>query len=435
MLSVGTSTVRTCAGITRREVLQVGGLSALGLSLPTLYGSEARASQSPSVNRKSEISCIFLWLDGGPSQFETFDPKPGAKDDIRGPYGALSTSVPGLQISELMPQMAPLMDQCALIRSMTHSFDSHSPHIMMTGFRDKTTSHGAVVTNLKPSDGDMPPYVHLGSRLVVGGGNLGAGYDPVEVRDPTGNKLELPQFSLSANIKAERFAQRRELLAAIDRMRADAHTSAGARKLDGFYQRAINMLTSETVRQAFDLSREAPRLRDRYGANFFGQSCLMARRLVEAGTRFVQIKWYEGPAWDAWDTHGADLAGLVRLEQHLCPRLDQGLSALITDLRQRGLLDTTLVVACGEFGRTPKINKLGGRDHWPPCQSVFLAGGGVPGGTVVGQSDPDGAYPVDRAVSPLEFAATLYKLLGIDLNLDPRVRPYLGSAAAVPELA
>jgi uncharacterized protein (DUF1501 family) len=204
--------------------------------------------------------------------------------------------------------------------------------------------------------------------------------------------------------------------------------------MDTFYRRAIDMLTSTRVRDAFDLSKEPDGLRNRYGANFFGQSCLMARRLVEAGTRFVQIKWYDGIAFDAWDVHGADLAGLVRMEQQLCPRFDQALSALLEDLKQHGLLGSTLVVVTGEFGRTPRVNAFGGRDHWPHCFSVLLAGGGVRGGTVVGASDLTGAYPADRPVRPPDLAATLYRLLGIDTNTDPRVRPFIRDGAPVAEL-
>jgi hypothetical protein len=439
MLKCGQTMVRNCAGLTRRELLQVGGLSVLGITLADALRARDPQPQAQPLRRlgrhkKRDPSCIVLWLDGGPSQFETFDPKPAATDDVRGPYGVIKTSVNGVHFSELMPQMAQQMHRCALIRSLTHRIDAHAPIPMLTGLPGTTTSHGAVLTRLKGHTGDMPPYVHLGSRLGVGGGSLGSAYDPVVVADPTGNKVELPQFSLRADISADRFRQRRELLGAIDRMRRRAHSSKAVDQLDIFYQRAVDMLTSPRVREAFDLTREKESLRDRYGANFFGQSCLLARRLVEAGTRFVQIKWYDGIAFDAWDVHGADLAGLVRMEQHLCPRLDQGFSALLDDLHQRGLLDSTLVVALGEFGRTPKVNRFGGRDHWPYCFSVLLAGGGVPGGTVVGASDRDGAHPAHRPVSPAEFAATLYRLLGIDTNTDPRIRPFIGPAQPVGEL-
>jgi hypothetical protein len=427
MLKLGDVTARNCSGVSRRELLRVGGLGLLGLALPDWL----RAAEG---GKRRDASCIFLWLDGGPSHFETFDPKPNTPDTVRGPYGAVRTKVPGVHFSELVPQLAARMDRCALIRSMTHGVDSHAPVPMLTGFNGTSTSYGAVVTRLKGAAGEMPPYVHLGSKLAVGGGTLGAAFDPVQVQDPSGKKVDLPQFSLSSHVSADRFRDRRGLLAAVDQTRAGLHESRAVEKMDSCYQRAIDILTSAKVREAFDLSREKDALRDRYGANFFGQSCLLARRLVEAGTRFVQVKWYEGPAFDGWDVHGADLAGLARMEQALCPRLDLGLSALLDDLRDRGLLDSTLVVVTGEFGRTPKVNQYGGRDHWPHCFSVLLAGGGVPGGVVVGASDREGAYPANSPVRPPDLAATLYRLMGIDTNLDPRVRPFIGSGAPVAGL-
>jgi hypothetical protein len=427
MLTIGHASMRTCQGLSRRELLRVGGAGLAGM---TLAGALCARENSKSARR--DVSCIVLWLDGGPSHFETFDPKPLAPDTIRGPYGAIPTKVPGTHISELLPQTAGLLNKCAIIRSMTHGNGSHSPIPMLTAFDNETTSYGAVVAKLAGFEQAMPPYVHIGSRLPIGGGSLGAPYNPLEVRDPAGKKIELPQFSLSADISSDRFLDRRQLLAAVDQMRARA--DAGLTKLDRFHQLAVDILTSPTVREAFDLSKEKETLRDRYGASFFGQSCLMARRLVEAGTRFVQIKWYEGPAWDAWDVHGADLGGMERMEHHLCPRLDQGFTALIEDLDQRGLLDTTLVIAVGEFGRTPQINKYGARDHWPACFSALLAGGGIPGGTVVGASDKHGAQPASRPVSPPQFAATLYRLMGFNLTTDPRMRPFVKDAAPVGEL-
>ncbi len=431
MLKIGEGVVRNCAGVTRRELLHVGGIGVLGLSLADWLRARAAA---PGPERRAGAACIFLWLDGGPSQFETFDPKPSAPDTVRGPYGAVPTRVPSVHFSELLPMLAGRMDRCAVIRSMAHTTDAHAPVPVMTAFNRSTTSHGAVVTRLLGHAGDMPPYVHLGSRLGVGGGSLGPACDPVVVADPSGKKVDLPQFALSAHVSADRFRQRHELLAAVDRLRARAHASPPVEKMDACYQRAVDMLTSAKVREAFDLAREKESLRDRYGANFFGQSCLLARRLVEAGTRFVQVKWYDGPAFDGWDVHGADLAGLARMEQHLCPRLDQGLSALLDDLDQRGLLSTTLVVAVGEFGRTPRVNQYGGRDHWPRCFSALLAGCGVPGGAVVGASDREGAYPTNSPVGPPEFAATIYRLMGINTNLDPRVRPFIGTASPVADL-
>lgn len=421
MLTIGQALSRTCQGLTRREMLAVGAVPLLGLHLG-----------ASSTGR--ETSCILLWMDGGPSQFETFDPKPDAADNVRGPYGAIRSSVPGVQVCELMPMIAERLHRCALVRSMTHNIDAHFPAPMMTAFGTSRTTHGAVLARLKGPMAGMPAYVHLGSNLSVGGGVLGSAFDPVAVRDPTGAKLEMPQFGLRADVSAERFRDRSSLLAAVDRTRARANATGAMDKMDHAQRRAAEMLTSPKVRNAFDLGKEKETTRDRYGANFFGQSCLMARRLVEAGTRFVQVKWYDGPAFDAWDVHGADLGGMVRMEECLCPRFDQGFSALLDDLHARGLLETTLVIAFGEFGRTPRLNRFGARDHWPSTQSVLMAGGGVPGGTVVGASDREGAYPVHTPVSPPDLAATVYRLMGIDTNTDPRVRPFIGTGAPVASL-
>lgn len=440
MLAVGQAKVRNCQGITRRELLQVGGIGALGLTLAGGLQAQLAAAKPGSSSGKSaakETSCIFLWLDGGPSHFETFDPKPDAPDGIRGPYGTISTRTPGVFFSELVPLTARWMHRCTLIRSLNHRDGSHSAIPMLSGLSGETTSYGAVVAKIKGFSGNMPPYVHMGSGLAVGGGRLGAAYDPVKVDDPSGKKVQLPGFSLLAPLTADRLQDRHSLLSSLDRARAQLEQDPNVVKSDEFHRRAVDILSSDQVQKAFDLSREPEKLRDRYGANFFGQSCLMARRLVEAGTRFVQIKWYDGPAWDGWDVHGADLGGMVRMEQHLCPRFDQGFTALLADLEERGLLESTVVVAVGEFGRTPQINKYGARDHWPNCFSAILAGGGLPGGAVIGASDKQGAAPADRPVSPAEFAATLYHRLGIPtttVGADPRVRPFTGGALPISEL-
>jgi hypothetical protein len=429
MFNIGTTTVRNCSGVSRREMLKVGGLSLAGLTLADFF----RSSQASPGSERREAACIFLWLDGGPSHFETFDPKPDTPDTIRGPYGAMQTNVPGMQICELLPRLAQHMDKCVLVRSMSHNVDSHSPVPMLTGAVGDNTSYGAVISRIQGYRGNMPPYVHVGSRLGVGGGRLGAPFFPVEIADPTGTRVQLPQFALSADIHADRFNQRRELLTAVERFRQTTHANEAIERMDQSYQRAVDILTSTQVRDAFDLSREPEALRDRYGANLFGQSCLLARRLVQAGSRFIEVKWYDGPAWDAWDVHGADLGGMVRMEQHLCPRLDQGLSALLQDLHERRMLQSTLIVVGGEFGRTPRLNRSGARDHFPYCFTYLLAGGGLQGGRVVGASDRTGSRPAHTPVSPAQFAATLYRLVGIDTT-DPRMRPFLREALPVPEI-
>lgn len=437
MMTVGRVRSRNCQGVTRRELLQVGGLSLLGLSLADqLRAEDVQKAAQPTEKLPAQTSCIFIFLEGGPSQLETFDPKPNAIDDVRGPYGNIATNVPGIQVCELLPLLAQRMDRYAVIRSLTGFTGGHMARPALTGAVESLTTYGAVVTKLQDHSGAMPPYVHLGGKIFntpgIGGGVFGSAYDPVEILDPLGKQLQLPNFSLTADVSAARFGQRQELLGAIDQLRADTETSPSLERLGKFYQRAVNMLTSNRVRDAFDLSLEPVKLRNQYGSNFFGQSLLMARRLVEAGTRFVQVKWYD---WDgAWDIHGYNSTGIERMEEELCPRFDQGLSALLDDLQQRGMLDSTLVVAVGEMGRTPKINKWGGRDHWGACLFALLAGGGIPGGTIVGQSDAKAAYPATDPVQPAEFAATLYRRLGININTDPRVRPFLGTASPVSVL-
>jgi hypothetical protein len=423
MLLIGHGASRNCQGVTRREILQVGGLGVLGLSLAGWLGAAAK--------RRTETSCIFIFLEGGPSQLETFDPKPNAAADVRGPFGPIATSVPGVQVCELLPEVAKRMHRCALIRSLTGFTGAHTARPALTGGIDMLTTYGAVVTKLKGQLGEMPPYVHVGGKLFnspgIGGGVLGPSCDPIEVPDPTGKRVSLPQFALPADIPASRFHDRRALLASIDRLRS--RTSATAEKMDSFHRRAADMLTSAKVREAFDLGKEKDSTREKFGANFFGQSLIMARRLIEAGTRFVQVKWYD---WDgAWDIHGFNSTGVERMEEELCPRFDQGLSALLDDLHERGLLSSTLVVVMGEMGRTPRINKWAGRDHWGPSLFALLAGGGVPAGVVVGSTDDKAGAPASDPVQPGELAATIYKLLGIDTNTDPRVRPFIGASAPV----
>ena len=428
MIRIGNVLGRNCSGVTRRELLQIGGAGLLGLTL----GDAIRAEAAESAPEKR--NCIFLWLDGGPSSHETFDPKPEAPIHVRGPYGAIGTNLPGVQFSGLLPMLAQRADRMTVIRSMSHKIDSHSPMPMMTASRTSRTSHGAVVTWMRKHTGNMPPYVHVGKPLPVGGGQLGPVFNPVIVKDPTGSKITLPDFEFPQGVNPMRFDRRRELLDSVDGFRRKVEGDPLVEAMSAYYQRAMTILTSSEVREAFDLGKEPLKLRERYGGNFFGQSCLLARRLVEAGTRFVQIKWYDGPAWNAWDTHGADTGGLVRMEQHLCPRFDFALSALLDDLERRGLLESTLVVAVGEFGRTHTINRLGGRDHWPHCFSAMMAGGGAPRGLVLGASDEMGQYVADRPVSPGDFAATLYRLLGINPNLETRLRPFIAGGTNVTEI-
>ncbi len=423
MIDLGTFWQRTCQGLHRRAFLRLGVAGLAGLTLPDLFRAEAVAS--PRRSRK-EISCIFIYLAGGPSQLETFDPKPAAPTHVRGPWGSIPTRVPGTRFGELLPLLAGQADRFALIRSMHHTQSLHFPWPMLTGNAQQRISHGAAVTYLRrgAAPAEMPPYVHMGARLSVGPSTLGSAAAPLEVHDPTDARAALAEMTLRHDMDPGRLDDRTGLLHAVDGLRRLADGSDAVRAQDGLYRRALTALTSTRVRDAFDLAREPDDLRDRYGANTFGQSCLLARRLVEAGTRFVELCWYEREdgAFAGWDVHGDDEQGMERMEHFLCPRLDQGLSTLLDDLHGRGLLETTLVCATGEFGRTPTISRHGGRDHWPYCFSVLLAGAGVPGGAVVGASDARGAFPNAQPVTPADFAATLYRLLGVDPGQDDRIR-------------
>ncbi len=439
MLELGGGRIRTCEGISRRSLLTVGSVGWLGLALSDLLAARG-AGASPKETTPGDRNCIFLYLNGGPSQYETFDPKPDQPAEIRGPYGAIETNVSGIRISELLPNLSRQMDRFCIVRGHTHSFDIHAARHTLTGTPAGGTSYGAVVSYIRGFKTSVPPYFRVGNDMQgVSGGRLGPAYDPVHVPDPTAGKVVLPDFDLPASVSTDRFGRRRSFLERMDAWRREVDGDRRLADRDSSYRRALGILTSTEVRRAFELGQEKPELRDAYGANKFGQSCLLARRLVEAGARFVEVKWFgdfapESTAYDAWDVHGAELPGLSRMETQLCPRFDYAVSALLSDLHQRGLLESTLVIALGEFGRTPKINRWGGRDHWPACQSVLMAGAGVPAGTVVGESDQQGAYPASRPVSLPDLVATLYRILGLNATLDDQLRPFVGSGEPVPEL-
>ncbi len=438
MLEIGDGRIRTCEGLSRRSLLTVGGIGTLGLTLADpLRASEQQ--RTPSRRAGDERNCILVYLNGGPSQYETFDPKPEQPAEIRGPYGAIETNVSGIRISELLPNLSREMHRYSVIRTLTHSFDSHSPRHMMTGSLTGSTTYGAVVTWVRGFRTDAPPFVRLGAQMDgLGGGRLGSACDPVHIPDPSDPHVVLPDYDPPASVPPPRFGRRLKLLEAFEEWRRETDQDATLKEREGSYRRALQVLTSSAVRRAFDLSREPDSLRDAYGANKFGQSCLLARRLLEAGTRYAEIKWFGdfspgSTAYDAWDVHGAELPGLSRMETQLCPRFDHGMATLLRDLDDHGLLQNTLVVAVGEFGRTPKMNTWGGRDHWPPCQSVLIAGAGVPGGTIFGESDLQGAYPASRPVTLPDFIATQFRLLGLNPNLDDRLRPFVGPGEPMRE--
>ncbi len=424
--------------LSRRKAIQIGGLGLLGLSLPSLLAEEPSRRQTP-VRAKS---VIFLFQWGGPSQLDMFDMKPGAPDTIRSPYQPIATSAPEIQICEHLPHLARHMDKVCLIRSMTHRMKNHASagYYAITGHAppsddqrlrdslDLYPGYGSVVDHLSPNTNGMPTYVAyphiIRDGSIVPGQHasfLGKRHDPLLfLQDPNADDFQLPELSLPDGLSIERLRRRREAQRLIDGQTRLLEVSAAARGFDEYYDKAIGMLTSDRVRKAFSIADEPDAIRDRYGRTSYGQSCLLARRLVEAGTKFVTVYFSNSIGGrkigsGGWDTHGFDNTRMYKIvDQYHLPITDQTLPTLLDDLEQRGLLDETLVVWMGEFGRTPKINKNESRDHWPQCYTVLLAGGGVKGGFVHGSSDSHAMYPDEHPVKPEDLAATLFYLLGID---------------------
>jgi len=433
-----------CDGLSRREFLRIGGLAAGGLSLPTLLASQAGAAQN---SRGKAKACIQLFMWGGPSQLETFDLKPHAPDGIRSLFRPVATSVPGIQICEYLPRMARMADYYAIVRSVTHTGVNHgtSAYHVLTGHVHATPgtlrhpspsdhpSAGCIAARLGRQPRDLPACVSLPSVLHDGDGGevpgqgpgfLGQSYAPFLVSgDPTRRDFSIDALRLPAEVDHPRLDRRISLLAALDRQNERLARLSAEGGNDDHHRRAFHLLQSPATQRAFLLAAEPDRVRDRYGWHHFGQSCLLARRLVEAGVPLVTVYWNAPHIDDVqhWDTHKDSVN---RLKNHLLPPFDLATTALLEDLKERGLLDSTLVVWAGEFGRTPKINKAGGRDHWGFCQSALMAGAGVCGGQVYGSSDASAAYPAESPVSPDDVAATIFDSLGIEL--DQQVQDALG---------
>lgn len=419
----------------RRDALRIGGLGMLGLSLPRWI----RASEMAPARAPRAKSVIFLYQFGGPSHVDTFDMKPGAPDGIRSHFGMIPTSAPGIEICEHLPETAKVMDKVTLVRTVYHTMKNHNSasYYALTGhapplddirLRDSLElfpAYGSVVDRLAPNQNGMPTFVAYPYTITDGAitpgqhaSFLGKGHDPLLItEDPNGSTFRLPELSLPANLSVDRLQNRRELQRLINRQTATQESGAG---LDAFYDKTLSMLHSPRLRQAFDLSAEPVALRERYGRTTYGQSCLLARRLVESGVKFVNVYFSQSIGGQSksdggWDTHGFNNTFMypILTARHL-PLTDHTLPVLLEDLDQRGLLETTLVVWMGEFGRTPKLNSQTSRDHWPQCYTALLAGGGVKRGYVHGRSDRSGARP-DRDGVPIEdLAATIFSLLGID---------------------
>lgn len=415
----GKSWVRRCDGVTRRDAVRLGVLSGLGLGVSASSGAGAAAAEGPRGKAKA---CILLWLDGGPSHLETFDLKPEAPAEVRGPFRPIQTSVVGMEFCELLGQTAKVADKLAVIRSMTSPLGEHglANHYLMTGYKPSPAlqypSIGSVVAKLRPADGVLPPYVAIPEARSAGAGFLGPGAEPfVTGGDPGREDFKVRDLEFYPEVDVARLERRREFLSQFDRMRSAVESSESSESsVDPLFDRAYRMLVSPQAKSAFDLKAEPDAIREMYGMRGFGQSCLLARRLVERGVPFVTVT---NPGWD---THESLVLQMklgysgAKVGVGLIPTFDQAFAALVSDLDQRGMLDETLVIAMGEFGRTPKLNTRGGRDHWPRVFSVVLAGGGVPGGQVIGASDRVGESPREDAVTPNDLARTVYTLLGIN---------------------
>jgi uncharacterized protein (DUF1501 family) len=434
--------VHFCDGLRRRDFLHVGALSLFGLGLPDLAAAGAKA-EAPGAD--GGMNCILLFLVGGPSQLDTWDPKPDAPEEIRGPFRPIATKVPGVSVSEIFPRMASNLDKVDLVRGVYHTAAAvhDTGHQLMQTGRLFTAGlehphFGCSLAKLRGPKGDAPPHVLLPKPIGATGGNLphgqAAGYlgktfDPFVLNaDPNAADFRVPDLVPPGYITALREERRRTLRGAIDGAVRAFEASPDAKLLDANFAQAYRMMSSPTTREAFDLAAEPREARDRYGRTRFGQSCLLARRLVERGVRFVTVNMFETVFNEiTWDIHGsAPFSPIECYANEVGPNFDNAYSSLLEDLSDRGLLGNTMVLAFGEFGRTPKINPAGGRDHHPGCWTALFAGGPFRGGRVVGASDAIGGAPADRPVTPAEIAATVYKGLGIDPETElpgPQGRP------------
>jgi hypothetical protein len=416
-------------------MLEIGGLGTLGLTLGDLLRIEAQGQR----NTPRAKSIILLWLWGGPSHLDTFDLKPKAPLEYRGPYCPIETAVPGTQICELLPLLAERADRYSIIRSMHCESNDHgvAGTIGLTGAQtgakslsgqtiagDLQPTHGSIVSKVLGFDPRIPKFVTMGQFLHQGkkrihgegGGPLGAVHDPFRIDYDIETGIELPQLELIEGMTADGLFRRKQLLGSLDRLAKTAETSPSMQRLDSFYQQAFSMLTSSKSRAVFDLEKEPQKLRRRYGKFRFGQSCLLARRLIESGVRFAQVNWsshvepIEDTGDGGWDMHDRNFQ---QFQDRHAWMLDQSVSALLDDLQDRGLLQETVVIAVGEFGRTPKINGKSGRDHWHQCYSGLIAGGGTNSGQVIGASDRRAEHPVQRPVTPGDLFTTALHAIGI----------------------
>ncbi|MFN0021047.1 MAG: DUF1501 domain-containing protein [Pirellulaceae bacterium] len=428
--------------IHRREFLRLGSLVAGGVSLAEMLRQRARGQDA-----RNDTAVIQVFLCGGPSQHDTFDPKPLAPAECR-PFDSIQTAMPGVRVTEFFPRVAAILDEFSVVRSVAHGDGSHnhSVHWLQTGRYPSNIVFGA---NQYPATGTViaryrganergiPPNVAIPEGFYYSTASyLGSRYNPMEVGDPNKPDFSVSNLKLIDGITTNRLEDRLKILQGLDRFRRNVDTHGQFTTMDAFQASAYDMLSGPAVRRAFDISREDPRLRDRYGRTRLGQGCLLARRLVEAGVTFVNVKDYE---FFEWDLHGTVGGPGIEGTKTKGPHLDMALSSLIIDLKERGLLDRVLVQVFGEFGRTPNINTTAGRDHWGNVFTALFAGGGLRHGQVIGSSDAKGAVPQDRPLGPTDLLATMYRFLGISTDLSPtdfsgRPIPLLPSGEPIREM-
>ncbi len=403
------SRYRTCDGVTRRDVLKVGSLGLAGMTLPELLQLEAEAAAPAAARAKA---AIILWMSGGPSHIDTFDPKPDAPREYRGEFGAAAAKNADFQVSQYLPKLAAQGSLYSVLRSVTHPEGAHErgTTYMLTGYRQvpgfEYPGYGSVVAREMGWQRSLPPYVAIPNvEGYAAAGYLGAEGSPFAAGDPGSGNYQVRDVVLPGGVDDGRLGRRREFLASADSLVRTGKADDPVTGVDNFYSRAYDLITSPTTRKAFDLRQEPDALRSRYGRNTLGQGCLLARRLIESGVRFVTI------SRGGWDNHGG-IFGALRNQR--LPELDSAFSTLLADLKDRGMLNETMVIWMGEFGRTPKVNMNGGRDHWPKVMSAVVAGGGLKGGRAVGKSDGKGEEPAERPIHPEDIAFTLFEGLGID---------------------
>lgn len=438
MFDISGTETRTCDGISRRGFLRVGSLAFGGLSLAGW--AQARGADPKARPKKAVIQ---VWLAGGPSHIDMYDLKPNAPAEYRGEFKPVPTSVPGTQISEHLPHQARIAEHFSIIRSAYHTNAGHGmgSQWMLTGWEPTIEVNnnifpacGSVVSKLRgANDKDLPGYVNLPRSLGLGkAAYLGASHNPFAPEDdPNRDGFTVRNLKLPGRVTADRLASRRSLLGAVDTIRRDIDTAGDLSELDRFYAQGLKMVTNDKTLQAFDIAAEDPKLRERYGRNDLGQSCLLARRLVESGVSYVTIQ-----AGGGWDTHGDNFK---QLKDNLLPKYDQAVAALIVDLVDRGLTDDVLVMTFGEFGRTPRINPGAGRDHWPGAMSVLMSGGGLEMGQVIGSTDAKAEAPATRPCTPGDVLSTMYHTVDVDYHhvfydQAQRPMPVLAEGRPIEEL-